>query len=107
MNNISDNGKIHSYLREWNIPAYTRKYFEKYYLLHWSSQFFIGNRLAYGNVIEHQGENYFIILHKCSMDEIALSEQVQLSFRKLENKLFGIVLVRPLLQQMNLELTNE
>lgn len=107
MNNISEHGKIHEYLREWNIPQYSRRYFEKYYLLHWSTPYFIGNRLAYGNVIEHQGENYFIVLHKCSMDEIAICEQVQLSFRKLENKLFGLVLVRPLMQQLNIGFTDE
>lgn len=107
MNHISDHGIIHGYLRTWNIPSHTRKYFDKYYLLHWSTEYFLASRLAYGNIIEHQGENYFIVLHKCSLEELTKCETVQLSFRKLENKLFGIALVRPLAQQLNLDLPNE
>jgi len=85
---------ISEVLTHWEITDRDNPSLKRYYLLHWSSEFFL--HADYWGVITHQGLEYHIIYHNCLREHLTAVKDVALSFRKLGFMPYGYVLVKPI-----------
>ena len=68
---------------------------EKYYLLHWSTEYFLETALRYTTII-HQDKEYLILYEKDNLKDVIRSKNVAVSFRFLGNGIsnYGYALVK-------------
>jgi hypothetical protein len=83
-------------LTKWALESWDRSYLEKYYILHWRTDYFIDK--SNSSSLHHDGVEYLILYHRCLIAQIKESDskEVALSFRKLKSFPYGYVLVKPL-----------
>ena len=82
-------------MKEFRLNKSLVSFLHKYYLLHWSGEYFQKQFYTKGGRISHQGEEYIMVF----IDEprtILSAPKVQLSFRKLySTDAHGYVLILP------------
>jgi hypothetical protein len=94
-----ESGNLPEYLMndvisKWTLDAWQRSHLSNYYILHWSTPYFLAqsNKAS----LNHEGIEYLILYHKCMVAYIKEHDQVALSFRKLKSFPYGYVLVKPI-----------
>lgn len=89
---------LDSITSKWNLPAPIISELHKYYLLHWSGEYFQSLYYTRGALITHQGHKYGLIWLKGHTEaEILSASRVAISFRKhLQDDPIGFAIVRPL-----------
>ena len=81
---------------DWNIPPEQSELLEKYYLLHWSGEYFMEQyRHGYGR-LHHQGTNYSILFYSGMTRECMNAPDVAISFRKMKLFPYGYAMIRSL-----------
>jgi hypothetical protein len=79
----------------WDVPTSLRSEFHKYYLLHWTGDYFQKLYYSQGAMIEHQGSKYCILWYGGDCRPVLAANRVAISFRKLnQSDPFGFALVR-------------
>lgn len=83
-------------LTSWDISPKYIPQLERYYILHWSGEYF--SNLYYNSFarFDHQGITYTMIFYKGLVNETLAASKVALSFRKTYGLAMGYVLVKPI-----------
>jgi hypothetical protein len=79
--------------KTWELSPEQREQLDRYYILHWTSSYFLGHNPRYYETINHQGTVYKIVLYKCKWEDLSKVLDVRLSFRKNKEHKTGYVLV--------------
>lgn len=75
-------------LTEFNLsPRYVDR-LEKYYVLHWTGEWF--ERCNLSGIISHQGIQYAVCYYKCNLRDASEAKQVAISFRKLADPFYPL-----------------
>lgn len=85
---------ISNVLNKWALESWDRSYLQKYYILHWETEYFINK--SNSSTLHHDGIEYLILYHRCMIADIKKEKDIALSFRKLKSFPYGYVLVKPL-----------
>ena len=80
-------------LFSWTIPPVERDRLDRYYILHWSVDYFYS--LQNLSCITHQGIEYNTQFYECTPGELRSAKQMLLSFRRINGWERGYVLVTP------------
>jgi hypothetical protein len=79
----------------WDVPTSLRSEFHKYYLLHWTGDYFQKLYYSRGAMIDHQDHKYCILWYENDPRPILAANRVAISFRKInQSDPFGFALVR-------------
>ena len=81
---------------DWALSKTDISKLDKYYILHWSTEYFFKRLEIWETQILHQDIVYTVKFHNCDKSHFQWSDQVALSFRKSMLLNTGTVLVKPI-----------
>lgn len=80
---------------EFYLPSDIRSFLHKYYLLHWTGEYFQNLYYRSGPWINHQDNKYLVVWQDSDCRPVLAASKVQLSFRKLyQDDIHGYVIVK-------------
>lgn len=87
-------GSLHKRcILDWSLPPDYADCLEKYYILHWSRDWFVKQTSSGG--ITHQGTFYCIIFAQGqTIADVIAPPTVAISFRKMHGMMYGYAMVR-------------
>ena len=84
-------------LTAWNVSPASRLRLRKYYVLHWSYEYFKNYKEQHFGIIQHQEKDYLTVYHKCTPLSLSLYPEIKISLRLQAGSMYtyGYALITP------------